>query len=120
MARDREVTSSTTWGVLGGALSKKIIELSGGQINDTLSSRYCSHSFRPATSSTKSQTLDVHFELKYHTSRVITPASCVAPRIIDIHVLYQRCQMSRIVFSTFFRQACQVACRNFELDKKFS
>ena len=28
--------------------------------------------------------------------------------------------ITRIVFSTFFRQACQVACRNFELDQNFS
>ena len=27
--------------------------------------------------------------------------------------------ITRIVFSTFFRQACQVACRNFELDQNF-
>ena len=26
----------------------------------------------------------------------------------------------RVVFSTFFRQACQVNCRNFELDENFS
>ena len=28
--------------------------------------------------------------------------------------------LTRVVFSTFFRQACQVACRNFELDQNFS
>ena len=28
--------------------------------------------------------------------------------------------ITRIVFSTFFRQACQVACRNFELDQNFN
>ena len=28
--------------------------------------------------------------------------------------------IGRVVFSMFFRQACQVTCRNFELDKNLS
>ena len=32
----------------------------------------------------------------------------------------KRNPIRRVVFSPFFRQACQVTCRNFELDQNFS